>query len=29
MDISSREVRIARIGNDINEDGVIYDILKI
>lgn len=28
-DVSSREVRIARIGNDINEDGVIYDVLKI
>ena len=29
MDMSSREVRIARIGNDINEDGVVYDVLKI
>ena len=29
MDISSREVRIARVGNDINEDGVVYDVLKI
>lgn len=29
MDISSREVRIARVGNDINEDGVVYDVLKM
>ena len=28
-DMSSREVRIARVGNDINEDGVVYDVLKI
>lgn len=29
LDMSSREIRIARIGNDINEDGIIYDVLKI
>ena len=29
MDMSSREVRIARVGNDINEDGAVSDVLKI
>lgn len=28
-DMSSREVRIARVGNDISEDGIVYDVLKI